>query len=331
MIKLQKGWIGDCDGYSFSLDLFYVNPNADKTQLHNLTVWTKNPEELQNAGFIAIKSEHILNHTDNDVKLLDVALKNPFKEGTLLSIIVCDEFDYPPGCDAYIGVPSVRESDRQVADQLWLEYDKTPPVAKNRDAVIKKARQLNIGGHLVSSKHKNWLISRQRFWGTPIPIVHCHTCGSVPVRDTDLPIALPASNVDEQGRRLTLKDMAEWKRADCPKCGDKNAQRETDTMDTFMDSSWYYLRFIDPQNSDAMFNKKLATKIVPVDLYIGGKEHAKVNNKWPAIKFAVKRIVKVIGRNNVSNCFSFTCTTPDLCSTFCTASVWCRRKSHSVA
>lgn len=277
VIKIQKNWIGDCDGYSFSLDLFYVNASTAKTPLQNLTVWTKNPEELHNAGFVGIKSEHLLNHTNNDIKLLDVALKNPFKDGTLLPIIVCDRFDYPADCDTYIGVPSERETDRQIADQLWLEYDKIPPVAKNRETILKKARQLNIGGHLVSSKHQNWLISRQRFWGTPIPIVHCQKCGSVPVRDTDLPIVLPASNVDENGRPLTLKDMAEWKQAECPKCGDKNAQRETDTMDTFMDSSWYYLRFLDPQNSDAIFTKKLATKLVPVDLYIGGKEHAKLH------------------------------------------------------
>jgi leucyl-tRNA synthetase len=94
------------------------------------------------------------------------------------------------------------------------------------------------------------------------------------VHHTDLPVILPSSNVDENGKTLTLKDMTEWKHVECPKCGDKNAQRETDTMDTFMDSSWYYLRFIDSQNSDAIFDKKLASKLVPVDLYIGGKEHA---------------------------------------------------------
>lgn len=274
VIKIQKDWIGDCDGYNFSLDLFYITATTDKIQLQNVNVWTKNPEELQNTAFIAIKSEHLLNHTNNDVKLLDVTIKNPFQEGSLLPIVVCDEFDYATNCDTYIGVPSVREKDRQIADQFRLKYDKTPPVIEDRETVIQKARQLNIGGHLVSAKHQNWLISRQRFWGTPIPIIHCQTCGSVPVHHTDLPVILPSSNVDENGKTLTLKDMTEWKHVECPKCGDKNAQRETDTMDTFMDSSWYYLRFIDSQNSDAIFDKKLASKLVPVDLYIGGKEHA---------------------------------------------------------
>lgn len=274
VISIQKHWIGDCNGYSFCLDLLYVNRDAVERKLRNLTVWTENPEELLNAGFVAIKSDHVLNHTNNDVKLLDVAIKNPFKEGMSLPIIVCDDVDYPPYCDTYIGVPSIREKDEAISSKLRLEYDKTPPAAENRDMILKKARQSNIGGDLVSSKHQNWLISRQRFWGTPIPIIHCQTCGTVAVPDTDLPVLLPPSNIDENRKSLTLKDMNEWKQVECPKCGDKNAQRETDTMDTFMDSSWYYLRFLDPNNSNAIFDKQLVSQLAPVDLYIGGREHA---------------------------------------------------------
>lgn len=274
VIKMQKHWIGECDGYSFALDLFYVNEHGDETKLRNITVWTKNPEELKNAGFIALKTDHILNKTKQSDKLLDIAVKNPFSEGTLIPLIVCDDVDYPAECNAYLGVPSINEKDREIAERFWLQYDTKPPSAKNRDAILKKARQLNIGGFLVNSKNQNWLISRQRYWGTPIPIVHCQSCGAVPVRDSDLPVVLPQNTFDENGKPLSLKEMAEWRTVECPKCGDKNAQRETDTMDTFMDSSWYYLRYLDARNSEAIFSKKLAHKLAPVDLYIGGKEHA---------------------------------------------------------
>lgn len=274
VIKIQKNWIGNCNGYSFNLDLFYINECIEKPNLKSINVWTEHPEELQNACFIAIKSDHILNTTNECRKLLDVAVKNPFIDGQLISVIVWDDAEFPDGCDTYIGVPAVRENDASIADHLWLQYDKNPPLAKHREGILKKARNSNIGGYLVSSKHQNWLISRQRFWGTPIPIIHCSTCGTLPVRDSDLPVLLPPTNIDDSGRTLSLNEMTDWKKVKCYKCGNEDAQRETDTCDTFFDSSWYYLRFMDPQNSDAAFSKKLTNKLAPVDLYIGGKEHA---------------------------------------------------------
>lgn len=273
VIKIQKHWIGNCDGYSFNMELFTIASQAPS--IRSINVWTKNPEELKNAAFIAIKSEHILNATHAQTpQLLDVAVKNPFNDGQLISLIVWDEAEYPEGRDTYIGVPAQRENDAAIAKHLWLQYDQTPPLAKHRKTILDKARSLNIGGHLVSSKHQNWLISRQRFWGTPIPIIHCATCGTLPVRESDLPVLLPITNIDDSGHTRSLPEMHEWKKVKCYKCGSADAERETDTCDTFLDSSWYYLRFLDPQNTDAVFNKKLASKLAPVDLYIGGKEHA---------------------------------------------------------
>ncbi|KAG9204907.1 Leucyl-tRNA synthetase, mitochondrial [Epicoccum nigrum] len=122
---------------------------------------------------------------------------------------------------------------------------------------------------------RDWLISRQRYWGTPIPIIHCQSCGPVPVPEADLPVELP--NLPDsffQGRSGNpLAEDENWKKTSCPKC-DAPAERETDTMDTFMDSSWYFFRFLDPKRDSEIVRPQRAIKGMPVDLYVGGVEHA---------------------------------------------------------
>ncbi len=145
---------------------------------------------------------------------------------------------------------------------------------KNTDAIEKITEYLSdmkLGKKTVNFKLRDWLISRQRYWGTPIPFIYCEKCGLVPVPQKDLPIKLPYDVKFGDGN--PLKTNSEFVNCSCPKCNSP-AKRETDTMDTFFDSSWYYLRYIDNKNDKEPFDKKLVEKWLPVDQYIGGAEHA---------------------------------------------------------
>ncbi|KAF2491369.1 leucyl-tRNA synthetase [Lophium mytilinum] len=144
------------------------------------------------------------------------------------------------------------------------------------DVIIEALRTNNVFAEKAENwRLRDWLISRQRYWGTPIPIIHCDTCGPVPVPDSDLPIELPAL-ADEYfiGKAGNpLQNIQGWKNTACPKCN-APAERETDTMDTFMDSSWYFMRFLDPANTAAPISSQKADAGLPVDVYVGGVEHA---------------------------------------------------------
>ncbi|KAK8034340.1 hypothetical protein PG993_009335 [Apiospora rasikravindrae] len=128
---------------------------------------------------------------------------------------------------------------------------------------------------VVKWKLRDWLISRQRYWGTPIPIVHCDTCGPQPVPDEQLPVTLPeVEHHWKEGRSGNpLETATDWINTTCPKCHGA-AKRDTDTMDTFVDSSWYYMRFADPQNGELPVSEAALKEHLPVDIYIGGVEHA---------------------------------------------------------
>jgi len=139
--------------------------------------------------------------------------------------------------------------------------------------ITEMLKEKGIGRNDVSFKLKDWLISRQRYWGAPIPIIYCERCGTVPVRESDLPVLLPMDVDFMPTGQSPLLTSTEFVNTVCPACGG-NAKRETDTMDTFVCSSWYYLRYADPHNDEMAFLRELVDHWLPVDQYIGGVEHA---------------------------------------------------------
>jgi leucyl-tRNA synthetase len=142
-------------------------------------------------------------------------------------------------------------------------------------AIVERLVAEGVGESAVNFRLRDWLLSRQRFWGCPIPIVHCGECGEVPVPDSDLPVLLPDLRGDDLAPKgvSPLANATEWVAVECPRCGGP-ARRDTDTMDTFVDSSWYFLRYCSPHDSEEAFNADDVRRWMPVDLYIGGIEHA---------------------------------------------------------
>ncbi|HOZ53424.1 MAG TPA: leucine--tRNA ligase [bacterium] len=143
--------------------------------------------------------------------------------------------------------------------------------AKNK--IIKWLEDNNLGKESINYRLRDWLISRQRYWGAPIPIIYCDKCGEVPVPEKDLPVILPTDVNFRPTGESPLSDSKIFHEVNCPKCGSK-ARRENDTMDTFVCSSWYYFRYFDSKNDQEFSNKEKINKIMPVDVYIGGAEHS---------------------------------------------------------
>ena len=145
--------------------------------------------------------------------------------------------------------------------------------AEARRRMCAQAEAGGFGKHAVTFRIKDWGISRQRYWGTPIPMIHCAACGTVPVPEQDLPVVLPV-DIEITGRgRSPLENVPGFVNTPCPRCG-APARRETDTMDTFIDSSWYFYRYCDAHNSNAPFDSAKIAYWFPIDQYIGGVEHA---------------------------------------------------------
>jgi leucyl-tRNA synthetase len=141
------------------------------------------------------------------------------------------------------------------------------------EAIVHWLDEQGLGHSSVNYKLRDWLVSRQRYWGCPIPVVYCEKCGLVPVREEDLPVLLPDIEDFQPKGRSPLAAAEDWVNTKCPQC-DGPAKRETDTMDTFVDSSWYFLRYCDANNDEEPWDRKILDSWMPVDQYIGGVEHA---------------------------------------------------------
>ena len=228
---------------------------------------------------------------------------NPLS-GEQIPIYVSDYVLSDYGTGAIMGVPAHDERDMAFANALGIPVrmvvqtdQENPEISRvatpgdgilvnsgelnglSKDAAIAKAidilQQRGTGDAAKNFRLRDWLISRQRYWGTPIPIIHCASCGEIPVPQDQLPVELPST----EGLDLSPKGISplgaaeEWINVPCPSCG-KPAKRDSDTMDTFVDSSWYFLRYLNPNSTEFAFDVEEAKKWAPVDQYVGGVTHA---------------------------------------------------------
>jgi len=231
---------------------YAVNPlNSDK-----IPVWVGN-FVLMDYGTGAIMS--VPSHDQRDFEFAK-------KYGLPIRVVIQNDMkdlDAATMKQAYVGEGSMVASG---------PFDGTQNVP-GKDKVAEHVEQKGFGKRTVNWRLRDWGISRQRYWGTPIPIIYCERCGTVPVPEKDLPVILP-TNVEFTGKGLSpLAESPSFRNTTCPKCGG-SARRETDTMDTFVDSSWYFLRYCSPKHGTAPFDKKAAGYWMSVDQYIGGIEHA---------------------------------------------------------
>uniref|UniRef100_A0A674HHA0 leucine--tRNA ligase n=1 Tax=Taeniopygia guttata TaxID=59729 RepID=A0A674HHA0_TAEGU len=298
--EMQANWIGDCIGCSLD---FLLKVNGKVTE-EKLAAYTYTPEAIYGASHLYILPTHRLLHGNSSLKevfqrefipgkdLLTSVTAVNLLTNQEIPVVISAKTNFDNYLDTKIGIPSTSAEDAAVAKNLGISFTEVIETLPNGlekvvnsaeitgmtrqealKAITEQAKNKRIGGDLTSDKLRDWLISRQRYWGTPIPIIHCRMCGAVPVPYEDLPVVLPSVTTFTGKGASPLESAPEWVNCSCPRCK-AAARREVDTMDTFVDSAWYYLRYTDPHNTDRPFNSDLADYWMPVDLYIGGKEHA---------------------------------------------------------
>uniref|UniRef100_A0A8C4DWS5 leucine--tRNA ligase n=1 Tax=Dicentrarchus labrax TaxID=13489 RepID=A0A8C4DWS5_DICLA len=273
---MQANWIGQCTGCYFD---FKLKVNGEETG-ETLSAYSSSPETVFGEAYLAILPSHRLLHGTSSVRsalekafqpgrdsLTEVTARNLFT-GREVPLVISHKEAFDGYLDTVIGIPDCSEEDLSVATALNLRW--TTVLKSNKDdtqtlinsdefsgltreqafeSITQKAREQKVGGHLTSSKLRDWLISRQRYWGTPIPVVHCGSCGPVAVPEEELPVTLPKLPSLTGKGASPLEAAHDWVNCTCPRCKGP-ARRETDTMDTFVDSAWYYLRYTDSHNPD---------------------------------------------------------------------------------
>lgn len=287
--NMQKNWIGKSDGYEISFSI----KDTDET----IDIFTNSPSLINDTSFLMLSIEHpfVKNISKSNPKVGEFVEKTSKvpefervsnkvnKDGVYTGYNVVHPLtgaDIPIWVANYIhsdemlGVPSQEKRDFEFASKYNLKLTLKGNNQENLDEkeVINKLNQLQIVKKKSGYKLRDWLVSRQRYWGCPIPMVYCSNCGMVPVHENDLPVLLPRDVVFNGGQN-PIETSATFKTTICPSCKNE-ATRETDTMDTFVDSSWYFLRYIDSKNEGALFDSEEANKWMPIDEYVGGVEHA---------------------------------------------------------
>jgi leucyl-tRNA synthetase len=297
----QRNWIGRSEGAHVSFDVADHEP---------IKVFTTRPDTLPGATFMVVAADAKLAQelvTDeqrpaleaylDEVKKasdidrlatdrpktgvdLGVTATNPLT-GEQIPVWASDYVLADYGTGAIMAVPAHDERDREFAEKFGLPivavYDDEQPYDKAAEisAAIEKVEASGHGEGTINYRLRDWLLSRQRYWGAPIPIIHCPVDGEVAVPEDQLPVRLPELKGADLKPKGTspLGSATEWVNVTCPTCGGP-AQRDTDTMDTFVDSSWYFFRYLSPNDDTQAFDPALAEAWGPVDFYLGGAEHA---------------------------------------------------------
>jgi leucyl-tRNA synthetase len=258
----------------------YIHASINKTEIER-----QSTEKEKDGVYTGIDAINPLNNQKVKIFIADYVLAS-YGTGAVMGVPAHDTRDFAfskkYGIDL-VQVINPKENDWDFSKDAFVdegimvnsqEFDKM----KSSEAMKKIADKIekeNMGKKTVQYRLRDWLVSRQRYWGAPIPMIHCEKCGIVPVPDENLPVVLPPSNeVDFTPRgESPLSSHKGFMSVKCPKCGGE-AKRDKDTMDTFVDSSWYQLRYTDAKNDKKIFEKEKADALLPVDMYIGGAEHA---------------------------------------------------------
>ncbi|CAF0945736.1 unnamed protein product [Rotaria sordida] len=287
LINIQRMWMGECNGVNILFKL-----SIPTTEFDFIETFTIKPEALLTVTHLYIQSTHklarpdLIEETESGAKRLRIDAIHPLTE-RLLPIFINNNADFGPKIRAnrtmlnvQIGTPISNEFDESFANKHNIPTvidSSTHWHRMDLETLLAELRSRELGGYRTSGKLNDWCISRQRYWGTPIPIIHCNHCGVVPVPMNELPVQLPSIENIKSASKTGISPLAnahDWVKTRCPKCGNLHAKRETDTMDTFVDSSWYFLRYLDNENTTKPFDSNIVNKLMPVDLYIGGLEHA---------------------------------------------------------
>jgi leucyl-tRNA synthetase len=240
--RLQRSWIGRSDGYEIDFG--------------DITVFTTRPETLPAVTFIAVPAGHPAAGSTRTHPLT----------GDQLPVLEADYVVSDYGSGAVMGVPAHDERDAAFAAASGLPVSEAP--------LLPPGAAADVGRPVVRYRMRDWLISRQRYWGPPIPIIHCPICGPVAVPERDLPVVLPdVADFRPTGTGVSpLASAEDWVNVPCPACGSP-ARRDTDVSDTFVDSAWYFLRYPSTEWSDRAWDAGRTAKVLPVDFYAGGPEH----------------------------------------------------------
>ena len=255
----------------------YIQDTAKLTEIDRLST-----ERIKTGTFTGSYAINPLNGDKVPIWIADYVLED-YGTGNVKAVPAHDERDYAFATKYNLPIKEViKPKDENEEYSLpYCEYGKLVNSGKYdgltseeaKKAIVEDLAKEKIGNKTINYRLKDWLVSRQRYWGAPIPIIYCDKCGIVPVPEEDLPVLLPYDVEFKPDGESPLKKSKEFMHCKCPKCGGE-ALREADTLDTFVCSSWYELRYPNAKNNKEAFNKEVTNKLLPVDMYVGGKEHA---------------------------------------------------------